>query len=293
MKEKEATITRSQYESKFTQEISRLNTEQKRAVEHIEGPVMVIAGPGTGKTQIIAARIGHILKSDLQVGPHNILCLTYTDAGTVAMRNRLLQFIGPTAFRVNIYTFHGFCNNIIQHNLDYFGKREMEPISELETVQLLRELLDDLPSAHPLKRLKGEIYFDVTRLKDLFRMMKEEDWGPEHVASQAAAYLDDLPNRDEFIYKRANAKQGIKVGDVKKKDVDARKEKMDTLIEAAKLFPKHCAMMRDKGRYDYSDMILWVLNAFKKDPGFLQVYQEWYQYFLVDEFRIPAGRRTN
>jgi len=286
------TGNKSQYEKQFNTELARLNAEQKKAVEHIEGPLMVIAGPGTGKTQIIAARIGHILKSDLQVGPHNILCLTYTDAGTVAMRNRLLQFIGPTAYRVNIFTFHSFCNNIIQHNLDYFGKREMEPISELEVVQLLQSLLNGLPSSHELKRLKGDIYYDIPRLKDLFRMMKEEDWSPIFIAEQVTSYLNDLPNREEFIYKKANSKKGIKVGDVKQKDIDARKEKMELLCEAANLFPKYCAMMKERGRYDYSDMILWVLNAFKNDAGFLQSYQEWYQYFLIDEFQDTSGAQN-
>ena len=286
------TNTKSHYEKKFSEELARLNAEQRKAVEHIDGPVMVIAGPGTGKTQIIAARIGHILKSDLQVAPHNILCLTYTDAGTVAMRNRLLQFIGPTAYRVNIYTFHAFCNDIIQHNLDYFGKREMEPISELETVQLLREMLDALPPTHALKRLKGEIYYDVPRIKDLFRTMKEEDWTPEHISAQIDNYLNDLPTRDEFIYKKANPKKGIKAGDVKQKDVDDQKEKMELLRATAKLFPKYCEMMKERNRYDYSDMILWVLNAFKKDKNFLSTYQEWYQYFLIDEYQDTSGAQN-
>ena len=286
------TPTKSHYEKQFSIELDRLNAEQRKAVEHIEGPVMVIAGPGTGKTQIIAGRIGYILKSDLQVAPHNILCLTYTDAGTVAMRNRLLQFIGPTAYRVNIYTFHSFCNNIIQHNLDYFGKRELEPISELENIQLLRDMLDALPPTHLLKRLKGDIYFDVTRLNDLFRMMKEEYWSPNIISDQINKYLADLPLRDEFIYKKGNSKQGIKTGDVKQKDVDARKEKMELLNEAAKLFPTYCILMKERNRYDYSDMILWVLNAFKKDSGFLQTYQEWYQYFLVDEFQDTSGAQN-
>jgi len=272
--------------------MARLNTEQRKAVEHIEGPMMVIAGPGTGKTQIIAARIGHILKSDLQIAPHNILCLTYTDAGTVAMRNRLLQFIGPTAYRVNLYTFHAFCNDIIQHHLDYFGKKEMEPISELENVQLLRDMVDSLDAKHPLKRLKGEIYYDIPRLNDLFRMMKEEDWNPEHVSKQIDAYINDLPSRDEFIYKVNNSKQGYKKGDVKQKDVDAVKEKMELLRATSALFPKFCEMMKERGRYDYSDMILWVLNAFKKDENFLRGYQEWYQYFLVDEFQDTSGAQN-
>src|SRR5215212_3019045 len=101
---------------KFTEEYNRLNEKQRLAVDTIEGPVMVIAGPGTGKTQILASRIGKILiETDAQ--PQNILCLTYTDAGVVAMRKRLLQFIGPDAYKVSIYTFHAFCNDIIQENL--------------------------------------------------------------------------------------------------------------------------------------------------------------------------------
>ena len=85
-----------------------LNEQQKKAVDTIEGPVMVIAGPGTGKTQILGARIGRIL-IDTDTQPENILCLTYTDAGVVAMRKRLLKFIGPDAYKVNIYTFHAHC----------------------------------------------------------------------------------------------------------------------------------------------------------------------------------------
>ena len=78
-------------QNKFNEEYKRLNTQQRLAVDTIEGPVMVIAGPGTGKTQILAARIGKILlETDAQ--PQNILCLTYTDAGVLAMRKRLLEF---------------------------------------------------------------------------------------------------------------------------------------------------------------------------------------------------------
>src|SRR3982751_2765373 len=96
---------------KFKEEYERLNPEQRKAVDQVEGPVMVIAGPGTGKTQILSARIGKILLSDAGVEPHNILCLTYTDSGAVAMRRRLQGFIGPDAYRVSITTFHAFCND--------------------------------------------------------------------------------------------------------------------------------------------------------------------------------------
>jgi DNA helicase-2/ATP-dependent DNA helicase PcrA len=288
----QSTLTCSHYEKIFEEELSRLNAEQRRAVEKIDGPVMVIAGPGTGKTQIIAARIGKILKSDVLVGPHNILCLTYTDAGTVAMRNRLAQFIGPTAYRVNIYTFHAFCNNIIQHNLDYFGKREMEPISELETRQLIRNILDDLHANHILKKLKGEIYSDVPRINNLFKMMKEENWSPEFISKKIDEYLNDLPKRDEYIYKRDNKKAGIRKGDIKQHDIDKEKEKMEKTRAAALLFPKYQELMKEKGLYDFSDMILWVLDAFRNDENFLRNYQEWYQYFLVDEYQDTNGAQN-
>src|SRR6476660_2336888 len=120
-------------QQKFNQEYERLNAQQRHAVDTIEGPVMVIAGPGTGKTQILAARIGKILL-DTDAFPRNILCLTYTDAGTIAMRKRLVQFIGADAYKVNIYTFHAFCNDVIQDNLFLFEKNSLDAISELESI---------------------------------------------------------------------------------------------------------------------------------------------------------------
>src|SRR5471030_2325785 len=114
---------------KFQAIYNSLNEQQRKAVDTIEDPVLVIAGPGTGKTQILGARIGKILL-ETDTDPSNILCLTYTDAGAIAMRRRLLSFIGPAAYKVNIYTFHAFCNEIIQENLSYFEKNKLDPISE-------------------------------------------------------------------------------------------------------------------------------------------------------------------
>src|SRR3954471_10619898 len=128
----------------FSKYYNDLNPEQKLAVDTIEGPVMVIAGPGTGKTQILGARIGKILL-ETDSRPENILCLTYTDAGVIAMRKRLLSFIGPDAYKVNIYTFHAFCNDVIQDNLSLFEKTSLDPISDLEKIQLFKQLIDSFP----------------------------------------------------------------------------------------------------------------------------------------------------
>src|SRR6188508_3227890 len=185
----------------FHEEYSRLNENQKKAVETIEGPVMVIAGPGTGKTQILASRIGKILL-DTDAFPENILCLTYTDAGVVAMRKRLLQFIGPDAYKVNIYTFHAFCNEVIQENLSLFEKTALDPISELERIELFKELIDSFPKHHPLKRYRGDVYFEINNLQSLFSSMKREGWTPEFIQQRIDQYIKDILTRDEFIYKR-------------------------------------------------------------------------------------------
>ncbi|MCH8902625.1 MAG: ATP-dependent helicase [Bacteroidetes bacterium] len=280
-------------EKNFAEILSKLNKVQKQAVTNENGPVLVIAGPGTGKTQILSARIGYLLESkDLQVNPYNILCLTYTEAATVSMRERLIEFIGPIAHRVNIFTFHAFCNEVLQRNAHYFGKQELDLISDLEEIKLLQDIIDELDADSPLKRFRGDAYFDTKRLLNLFKVMKEEYWSPDDVSSAVVRYLEDIPSREKFIYKRANSKQGIKIGDPKQKDLEAEKDKMEKLSAASSLFSVYLEKMKEINRYDYSDMILWVLNAFKDDEDFLRRYQEQYQYFLVDEYQDTNGSQN-
>ncbi|WP_121813067.1 ATP-dependent DNA helicase [Mucilaginibacter kameinonensis] len=283
--------TFNKYNNKFQEALAGLNPEQLAAVNKMDGPVLVVAGPGTGKTQILAARIGKIL-TDTDASPSEILCLTYTDAGAVAMRKRLFEFIGPDAYRINIYTFHAFCNEIIQENLEYFGKLNLESLSDLESAMLFRELVDEFPNDHLLKRFTGDIYYDVPRLKSLFSTMKRENWDAAMIERAVGEYLEDIPNREEFIYKRANAKAGIKVGDPKQKDIDAAHEVMKKLLAAVGEYQNYTEKMKTRGRYDYDDMIIWVLRAFRDNEEILRRYQERYQYILVDEFQDTSGSQN-
>src|SRR5919205_1986457 len=187
---------------KFREEYDKLNEQQKLAVDTIEGPVMVIAGPGTGKTQILSARIGKILL-ETDSRPENILCLTYTEAGVVAMRKRLLSFIGPDAYKVAIYTFHAFCNDVIQENLSLFEKTSLDPISDLERIELMKELIDGFGKDHPLKRYRGDVYFEINNLQALFSLMKREGWTGDFICEKIDEYLNDLQCRDEYVCKRA------------------------------------------------------------------------------------------
>ncbi len=276
-------------QKKFADEYQKLNPQQRLAVDTIEGPVMVIAGPGTGKTQILAARIGKILL-ETDALPENILCLTYTDAGAIAMRRRLQQFIGADAYKVNIYTFHAFCNDVIQDNLSLFEKTSLDAISELESIQLFKTLIDSFPKNHPLKRYRGDVYFEVNNLKQLFSAMKREGWTKGLISQKIDEYISSLPARDEFVYKR-KYKQ-FNAGDLKQDKIAEEKEKMEKLRAAITEFENYQNLMRRQNRYDFDDMINWVIKAFEENKNLLANYQEKFQYILVDEFQDTSGTQN-
>lgn len=276
------------YRVSFKKELEKLNAKQRQAVETIEGPVLVIAGPGTGKTQILAARIGYILENT-DARPENILCLTYTDAGAIAMRKRLLQFIGPDAYRLTINTFHAFCNNIIQDNLDIFGIHDLELISDLEANGIIRKMIDDFPLEHPLKRVTGDAYYERIRMRKIFSLMKREGWSAEFICGKADEYVLSLPEREEFQYKKANKVKGIQKGDPKTESIKKETEKMEQLKAAARAFTQFREHLEKARRYDFDDMLLWVHDAFQKHPDLLLNYQERYHYVMVDEYQDTNG----
>ena len=282
-------VNKDRLEKRFFEEYEKLNEKQRKAVDTIEGPVMVIAGPGTGKTQILASRIGKILL-DTDASPSNILCLTYTDAGVVAMRKRLLSFIGPDAYKVNIYTFHAFCNDVIQENLFLFDKTALDPVSELEKIQYFKELVDSFPKNHPLKRYRGDVYFEISNLQSLFSTMKKEGWTPEYINGKIDEYIADMPEKEEFIYKTQRAGKWNK-GD-RKPSYQETLDRMEKFRAAVNEFEPFQKLMRQKNRYDFDDMINWVIRAFEENSNLLANYQERFQYILVDEYQDTSGTQN-
>jgi DNA helicase-2/ATP-dependent DNA helicase PcrA len=282
-------ISKADQQLAFEKVYNGLNDAQRKAVDTIEGPVMVIAGPGTGKTQILGARIGKILL-ETDTAPENILCLTYTDAGAIAMRKRLMDFIGTAAYKVTIATFHSFCNDIIQDNLSLFEKPSLDPISELEKIALLKELIDQFDKTNPLKRFKGDVYYEMNNLSRLFSTMKKEGWDVNYLTAQIDQYIQDIPFRDEFVYKR-KYKQ-FEAGALKQGLVDDAIEKMGKLKAAVAAFDQYQALMKKHGRYDFDDMINWVIKAFKENKNLLAQYQERFLYILVDEFQDTSGTQN-
>jgi len=130
----------------FEQAYKNLNDEQRAAVDHIDGPLLVIAGPGTGKTQLLSVRVANILKNT-DAAPDNILCLTFTEAAATNMRHRLANFIGPDAYKVQIHTYHSFGSFILQEH-----RPDLEnSIDELDRFAIIRKIQSELKITSPLR----------------------------------------------------------------------------------------------------------------------------------------------
>lgn len=270
----------------FNELYQSLNAEQQLAVDTVEGPVMVIAGPGTGKTQILAVRILNILK-ETQAKPEEILCLTYTDAGSSAMVNRLSQFMGADVYKVNIHTFHGLCNKIIQENPELFSRGNLRVMDDLDKLELMDNLIRTIPSGSPLQNFQEHPSSLRKSLNQVFDLMQSENLE----ASFFEEGIARLSNEEEFkiafpklVYQRTENK-----GKIKQKEYDELIKNWEKLKAAAALFPRYREMKSEAGLYEFSDMLQWVLNAFKSNPELLLTYQEKYQYILVDEYQDTSG----
>lgn len=150
-------------DQEFQAAYKQLNGKQKEAVDTIDGPVLVIAGPGTGKTQLLSLRVANIIRQT-DTAPGNILCLTFTDNAARNMRERLETIIGRDAYHVGIYTFHSFGSEIINRFPDYFTDRQLiQQIDELGRYELLKGIFEGLPHNNPLSAKVGD---DFVHLRD-------------------------------------------------------------------------------------------------------------------------------
>ncbi len=278
------------YNAAFSEAYSKLNANQRLATDAIEGPVMVIAGPGTGKTQILAVRIGNILLNT-DASPSNILCLTFTDAGAATMRRRLLDFIGPHAYEVAIHTFHSFCNKIIRENPEEFSLLgEFDAASDLEKKQILHKVINEIPKESLLFNYKENYQNLITKLETLFSDIKKENWDPAQMLIDIDDMIAEMRSSEEYIYKRASG--NYKKGDFNENKFNVDKKKLDRAKEAINLFFEYERILAEWQRYDYEDMIRWVLEKFQTDQNFLASYQEKYQYVLVDEYQDTNGAQN-
>ncbi|NCN45082.1 MAG: hypothetical protein COU63_00740 [Candidatus Pacebacteria bacterium CG10_big_fil_rev_8_21_14_0_10_36_11] len=266
----------------FLKIYNSLNTAQKQAVDTIEGPVMVVAGPGTGKTQVLTARIAQILQKT-DTNPNSILALTFTESAAKNMRERLVKMIGKTGYYVQIATFHSFCKEIIDNHPEAFPiERDSAPLSDLERFELFEDIFNNLVLEN-IKPLNTPFFYLKDAIKGISNLKREgiqpdnyekliKDWRERLVASEPAK---SEPG------KRIKKQPGELTRTEWEKDLK-QLEKNTELCEVYKIYQQR---LREAKRYDFDDMIALVVEALQKDETLLREYQENLHYFLVDEYQ--------
>lgn len=250
-------VSRKKTETQYEKAFATLNERQREAVAALDGPVMVIAGPGTGKTQMLTLRIATIL-SKTDYPPEAILALTFTESGALAMRKRLSDIIGPDAYRVTITTFHGFANNIIQTHADAFpdiiGGRAM---TDVEGVDLLSELLQT--GEYEALRPSGDPEYYIQHCVRAISELKREGVSPEDFEQ---IVRDDVPGDDD------------------KEVSDRMYARRAELVKLYRAYKDACTARR---WYDFDDMIIRARDAMMRDDEVAADVRERYQHILIDE----------
>jgi DNA helicase-2/ATP-dependent DNA helicase PcrA len=259
----------------FTEQYLRLNKAQKQAVDTIDGPVMVIAGPGTGKTSILTLRIANILKKT-DTSPENILALTFTESGAYAMRKKLVGIVGTAGYKVNIHTFHGFCNDVIKQYPERFPRIiGSSAITDIDQIALMEKIIEknDFEMLKPY----GDIFFYVKPALSEIRNLKREAIGTEEflkIIKKQEKEFDDIPDK---VHEKGAHKGKMKGEFIK------MKEKIEKNKELFVLYEQYEKALEKEKFYDFEDMIVEVIKTLKKDEDLLLILQESFQYILADE----------
>ncbi|MFH1394804.1 MAG: ATP-dependent DNA helicase [Candidatus Omnitrophota bacterium] len=249
---------------------NQLNDEQKRAVDFIDGPVLVLAGPGTGKTQLLSVRAANIIRQNKSAA-ENILILTFSNAAANAMRERLARIIGHSGYEVEIETFHSFANSIVlesEEALKY--SRDKIEIDEIEKVRAIEYILDNVSGVQSLRPF-GAPYFFRPEIEKRISELKNE-------AIMPGEFIENIKNLQP---------DGI---DIEEKHVERLNALALVYENYERLKNENCELLFDqRGRRDYDDMIVTALSALKQDKMLRDFFQRQYKYIMVDEFQDTNG----
>jgi DNA helicase-2/ATP-dependent DNA helicase PcrA len=245
----------------FLQKYNELNENQKKAVDKIYGPVLVLAGPGTGKTQVLALRIANILR---QTGddPKSILCLTFQESSVFAMQKRLEKFIGAAAYKVQISTFHSFCSEIIRTFPELFDfSDKVEPIKDIDKLSIFADILES-ESLISLQ-MRGDKLGYFKGIVDAISNLKKEFISPNQFLEIIRSFEASL---DSDALKR-------------------EQKRLEKLYDLQKFYVKYLEVMQNRNLIDFDDMIFRVTEQFSINESLVKFFQEKYLYTLVDEFQ--------
>lgn len=267
----------------FQKEYDNLNDEQKNAVDNIDWPVMVVAWPWTWKTQIIWLRTANIILK-AQIDPENILITTFTDAWVIAIRKRLIKFLWNDAYKVWVSTIHSFCQEVIKTFPEKFLEYKASyPIDEVDFTENLRNILDKLIEDKKIEELTSDYdkYFYLMDIKSRIWNLKQE-WVTLFELSNAIKEQEKVYEEELSNIKPKKSWELPKKYETSKASFEKHIKKLNELLI---IYDEYNKYLRSNSKYDFSDMINFVLEVFKKDEDLRYYYSEKYQYIMLDEYQ--------
>lgn len=262
--------------SAFDKAYAQLNSAQQEAVDAIEGPVMVIAGPGTGKTKVLTIRIANIIaRADTE--PESILALTYTNNAAAEIRRRLAELIGPPAYRTTVTTFHGLCEQVIRDHEERFPEFAGKRIADDADRRHLMEVLFSGAAQLDLLAGHGDDPYYIGPALRAIEILKREGVSPERLLELIDAERAVIADNPDAISTRGKTKGRMKAV------YRAKLERLDRLSELSGLYRDYDGALLKAKLYDFSDLLTRVRDALAADEQLRLSLQERYQYILVDE----------
>ncbi len=237
----------------------KLNKEQLEAVKHKNGPLLIIAGAGTGKTTVITERIKYLIFGKL-AKPEEILALTFTEKAAKEMEERVDLAMPYGYTQMWISTFHSFCDRILRREALHIGLNpRYKLLSEAEAVALIRKNLFSFnlnyfrPLGNPNKFIEGMLQH--------FSRLQDEDVTPDDYA--------------KYIQKKKT----------KKNLSEEDKLELKKLIELSNAYKTYDELKIKEGYLDFGDLIIKTLNLFRQRKNILKTYRDQFKYILIDEFQ--------
>lgn len=267
--------------SNFKEAYSRLNKAQKEAVDYIDGPIMVVAGPGTGKTQVLAIRIGNILKKT-DTPPESILCLTFTNSGVSAMKNRLEDYIGSRGKEISVFTFHSFAIDLIEKYFNLLDFNEMPKLlADDDAVFLIDDILNENDWEYISPLTNRARYFG--ELRQLVSLLKRERITSKQFLSYIDEEINDLKNDENNISSRGESKGSLK------KEVLKKIESLERTKEVVFFYEMYEEKKKKLSLMDYDDVLEYAVYLVENFEDVRAEIRESYLYVLIDEHQDSSG----
>jgi len=256
--------------------LQQANEEQKKVITHGDGPLLVVAGAGTGKTRAITSRIAWLIEQE-KAKPDEILALTFTDKAANEMEERVDQLLPLGYYTLWISTFHSFADKVLRaHGLDIGLPTDYKLLNQTEQWMLVRQNLDKFNLDY-YKPMNNPTKFIHALLKHFSRCKDELIWPKNYLQ-----YAEDLKLDTESKY----FVKKLKLEELPEQDrKDFFKKEILRVNEVADAYHVYQQLLLENNALDFGDLINYLFQLFKERPNVLQYYRNQFKYILIDEFQ--------